>query len=408
MHRTSRPVAGERSKRVQASLRFLTKGTAFTTCSFLLLGNLLTGTAVANQKKDEGEFSRYVGDSPSRALPFATDISPAVTHAAVAAVLQKVADWQLQKSQAHFDRDWTFAVLYTGFMAVPDEASGAKFRAAMKSMGEAFHWQLGANRFDANDQAVGQTYLTLYELDHDPAMQQPTREQLESMLHRSDAVESPLWGWCDALFMTPPVLAKLAQITNRPEYLDFMDREWWRTSTELYDAQQHLFYRDSRFLSRRGANGKPIFWARGNGWVLGGLARVLQAMPKDYPSRPKYIAQFQQMAAALIAAQRSDGLWSASLLDAENYPMAETSGTSLITYALAYGVNEGILEREQYQPHLIRAWQGLVAHIYADGRLGSIQPVADSPGEFKPTSSYVYGVGAFLLAGSEMYRMATR
>jgi unsaturated rhamnogalacturonyl hydrolase len=273
-------------------------------------------------------------------------------------------------------------------------------------MGDAFHWQLQTNGFDANDQAIGQTYLALYKLDRDPAMQQPTREQLDIMVHRPDTAGRPLWWWCDALFMAPPVLAELAQITHRRDYLDFMDREWWRTSTELYDAQQHLFYRDSRFPDRRGPNGKSVFWARGNGWVLGGLARVLQAMPKDYPSRPKYVAQFQQMAAALVAVQRSDGLWSAGLLDTEDYPLAETSGTSLIAYALAYGVNEGILEREQYQPSLTRAWQGLVAHIYADGRLGSVQPVGDSPGGLRPTSSYVYGVGAFLLAGSEMYRMA--
>jgi len=108
----------------------------------------------------------------------------------------------------------------------------------------------------------------------------------------------------------------------------------------------------------------------------------------------------------LIAVQRADGLWSAGLLDSLDHPMAETSGTALITYALAYGINEGILDKNIYEPHVESAWQGLVAHIYTDGRLGAIQPVGDSPGKFKPTSSYVYGVGGFLLAGSEIYKLA--
>jgi rhamnogalacturonyl hydrolase YesR len=206
--------------------------------------------------------------------------------------------------------------------------------------------------------------------------------------------------------MAPPLLAELSQITNRQNYLDYMDRQWWKTSAGLYDQQQHLFYRDARFINRHEANGNSIFWSRGNGWVLAGLVRVLLAMPKDYPSRPKYVTQFKQMAAEVITVQGADGLWSAGLLDATAHPMAETSGTSLITYALAYGINEGILDRKQYQPHVISAWHGLVAHIYSDGRLGAVQPVGDSPGTLKPTSSYVYGVGAFLLAGSEIYALA--
>jgi len=372
----------------------------------MLLCNAPSMTSLAQQSKDQGEFSRFVGDSPSKALPYAKDVSPALTHKAIATTLQKVADWQLHRSQSHFDRDWTFAVLYAGFMAVSDKVGDEKYSAAMKSMGDSFQWKLGPDESDANDLAIGQTYMALYKQYKDPNMLQPTKEQVDKMMQQPDSKGRSLWWWCDALFMAPPLLAQLSQITNRQNYLDYMDRQWWKTSAELYDRQEHLFYRDKRFLARHEANGNPIFWSRGNGWVLGGLVRVLQAMPKDYPSRPKYVAQFKEMAAELITVQGADGLWSSGLLDATAYPVAETSGTSLITYALAYGINEGILDRKQYQPHINLAWQGLVAHIYSDGRLGAVQPVGDSPGTFKPTSSYVYGVGAFLLAGSEIYALA--
>jgi rhamnogalacturonyl hydrolase YesR len=228
------------------------------------------------------------------------------------------------------------------------------------------------------------------------------------MQHPDDTspAAKPLWWWCDGLFMAPPVLAALSQATGNRQYIDFMDRQWSVTSGKLFDHNQHLFFRDFRFLDRHEPNGKSLFWARGNGWVMGGLVRVLQAMPLDYPSRPFYVTQLQEMSTALIALQRPDGLWSAGLLDPVGHPMPETSGSSLITYGITYGINQGLLDRKVFGPHVYRAWEGIVSHIYQDGRLGAVQPVADSPGMFKPTSSYVYGVGAFLLAGSEIYKMA--
>ena len=396
---------GARRTRLQR-VGHLNRRSILVLCLSGLLCNALSRASAPKQKKDEGEFSRYAGDSPSKALPYATDLSPALRKKDVALALQKVADWQLNKSQRHFDRDWTFAVLYTGFMAVPNEAGGERYRAAMKSMGESFHWSMGPNELDANDQAIAQTYLALYELDQNPDALRPIKERMDRMMLEPEVPGRNLWWWCDALFMSPPVLAELTRITHQQSYLDFMDRQWWKTSAELYDQKQLLFFRDARFLTRHELNGQSIFWSRGNGWVIGGLVKVLQAMPKDYPSRSAYVTQFQQMATALITAQRADGLWSAGLLDPVNHPMAETSGTALITYGLAYGINEGMLDRNVYEPHVEKAWQGLVAHIYADGRLGAIQPVGDSPGKFKPTSSYVYGMGGFLLAGSEIYRMA--
>jgi rhamnogalacturonyl hydrolase YesR len=215
-----------------------------------------------------------------------------------------------------------------------------------------------------------------------------------------------LWWWCDALFMAPPVLARTFAATGDRRYLDYMDREWWQTSASLYDSADHLYFRDSRYFTQKEKNGQKIFWSRGNGWVMGAFAKVLEVMPDDYPGRGKYIAQYQQMADRIAAIQGADGLWRSGLLDAGSYDLPEVSGTAFFTYSLAWGIHHGVLDRAKFEPVVERAWVGMLSHIYADGRLGSIQPIDGQPGKFKPSASYVYGVGGFLLAASELDALA--
>ena len=346
------------------------------------------------------------GDTATVVLPIATDLSPKLKRKDVARAIQKVGDWQLERAHAHFNQDWTYAALYAGFMAVPEGAGGKKYQDAMLEMGKKFNWQLGPRIEHADDAALGQTYLDLYFLYHDPAMITPTRERMDAVMRLPDDAEKPLWWWCDALFMAPPVLAKLAKATGDRKYLDFMDREWWITSNLLYSQKDRLYYRDKSFFGAHEANGSRVFWSRGNGWVFAGLARVLAEMPTDYPSRPRYVAQFREMAAEVALLQGTDGLWRAGLLDEANYKLPENSGSAFFTYGFAYGINSGILDRKRYKPIVEKAWRGLLAHVYEDGRLGSMQPIGAAPGAFTETSSYVYGTGAFMLAGSEVYRLA--
>jgi unsaturated rhamnogalacturonyl hydrolase len=133
---------------------------------------------------------------------------------------------------------------------------------------------------------------------------------------------------------------------------------------------------------------------------------VLDEMPQDYPSRAKYVTQFKEMAEEIAGLQGTDGLWRPGLLDAAAYPLPENSGSAFFAFGFAYGINSGILERAKYQPVVQKAWKGLLSHIYQDGRLGCIQPIGAAPGDYSAASSYVFGTGAFLLAGSEVYRLA--
>jgi unsaturated rhamnogalacturonyl hydrolase len=352
------------------------------------------------------------GDSPITALPLAKNLSVNLTRRDVARAIRKVGDWQLERAQPVFNQTWEFGALYAGFMAVPRSVAADRYQDAMVGMGKKFSWQLGPRLEHADDHAVGQTYLETYLRYKDKAMLSPTKSRIDEMMRLPDpqdkAQNQPLWWWCDALFMAPPVLARLSTATGERKYLDFMDRQWWITSGLLYDPVERLYSRDATFLDKHESNGKKLFWSRGNGWVMAGLVRVLEKMPKDYPSRGKYEAQLKEMAAAVLTVQGADGLWRPGLLDAKAYPLPETSGSAFITYALAYGVNNGLLDKRIYRPAIEKAWGGLLSHVYADGRLGCIQPVGAAPGVYIETSSFVYGVGAYLLAGSEIYKMANR
>ena len=247
-----------------------------------------------------------VGDAPANSPPLATDLSPRFRRKDIEKALRKVADWQLERARPRF-KDWTYAALYAGFMAVPSTVAGSRYQDAMLEMGKGFAWQLGPRVGHADDEAIGQTYTQIYLEHHDPTMIAPTRQGFDTVMAMPDDPAKPLWWWCDALFMAPPVLAELSSATGDRRYLTFLDHQWSITSGTLYDPAEHLFYRDASFLSKHEENGKSIFWSRGNGWVMAGLVRVLEYMPKEDPLRPKYVQQLQQMAAAVAPLQGNDG-----------------------------------------------------------------------------------------------------
>jgi rhamnogalacturonyl hydrolase YesR len=346
------------------------------------------------------------GDAPASAGPLARNLSAKLTRRDLGKAMRLVADWQLGRMPAQAQYDWTWAALYAGFMAVPGQVAGDKYMQAMMNVSEQLDWQPGPRVLMADDQAVGQTYMELYFLHKDARMMAPMRARLDAEMATPDDPAKPLWWWCDALFMAPPVYADMAAATGDQKYLTYMDHEWTITTNLLYDPAKHLYSRDATYLDRHEKNGEKLFWSRGNGWVMGGIVRVLKELPADSPLRPKYEQQLREMAAAALAVQGKDGLWRPGLLDPDAYPLPEISGSAFITYAMAYGVNEGILDRATYWPAVRRAWKGMLSHVYADGRLGCIQPIGGAPGAYTETSSYVYGVGAYLLAGSEIYRTA--
>jgi unsaturated rhamnogalacturonyl hydrolase len=115
----------------------------------------------AQQRGIDGDTAQHFGDAPANPGPLATDLSPALTPAAIDKATRKVADWELARSQLSFDRIWTWSVLYTGFMAASQSTGDPKYRDAMRSMAQSFDWSLRSHLPNADDQSVAQTYLEL-------------------------------------------------------------------------------------------------------------------------------------------------------------------------------------------------------------------------------------------------------
>lgn len=347
------------------------------------------------------------------------------TKASVKAILKHVADWQIEHiddtshtirngQPPHHIRDWTHGALWVGMVKWAAMADDERYYDFLLNIAEQGNWELHDRIYHADDHTVGQLYLALYEQFGGESKYKPTQERLDYiMAHPSkepiwlgNYEHTERWTWCDALFMSPPVWAEMSRITGDSTYLDWMVGEFKATTEHLWDPVEHLYYRDNNYIEKRDHDRK-IFWARGNGWVFGGLTLIMDQLPKDSVYYPFFLNIYQQMAAELIQIQTPEGYWAMSLLAADVYPTQETSGTSFFTFGLAWGINHGVLDRETYLPSVLKGWRSITSAVKPDGMLGFVQPIGAEPGQAWPDKTEVYGVGAFLAAGSEVYKLAS-
>jgi unsaturated rhamnogalacturonyl hydrolase len=336
---------------------------------------------------------------------------PATTKAG----MLKVADWQLAHSNGKPENSWTNAAFYTGVFAAYQATRSQHLLDSLVAMGNRFDWQ-PEHRYDhADDIVISQTYIDVYRLKKDEKMIRPTLDtvrKMQSVPGNEVKKHGITWWWCDALFMAPPTLAKLAATKKDPSLLVLADTLFHQTYALLYNQQEHLFARDASYLldaagnGKKEANGKKVFWSRGNGWVMAGLVRFLSEMPANYPGRPFYTRLFKDMADRLLTLQEADGLWRTSLLDPGSFPGGEGSGTGFDCYAMAWGINQGMLDKTRFLPAVKKAWVGLNTLVTPDGSVGWVQPIgADPRKNFSADSWESYGAGAYLLAGAEVLKL---
>lgn len=331
---------------------------------------------------------------------------------AITEVMRRACDYQLKlqaadamTSKSDINYEWIRGAFMTCVMPLYEATSDTRYLDAVLKWGEDHAWKpVPPDTRHADFQCCGQAYLELYLKKKNPAMLAGIRANIDAQMS-SPTLGREEWWWCDALYMAPPVLTRLYAATGERKYLDFLNTMYWDTHAFLYDPTEHLFFRDKNFFDAKTKNGKKAFWSRGNGWVLGGLARLLQYLPKDDPGYPKFIQLFKEMSAKIASIQPADGLWRPALLDPEDFTTSETSGSSFFTYALAWGINNKLLDREDYEPVVRKAWAGLVQAVTPEGRLGYVQTVAAAPGAVNPADTREYAVGAFLLAGTEILKM---
>ena len=337
--------------------------------------------------------------------------------------MKKVADWQISHPNTtaeHHDLDWTQAALYVGmsqWAKLKEEVDhDTTYYDWLYRIGKRNGWQLQKRFYHADDIAVAQSYIDLYRRYKDRNIIIPTLARAEWIVNHpsngpfqieyNNSKTLERWTWCDALFMAPPVYAKLYKETGNRKYLQFMDNEYKATYDYLFDKEDNLFYRDWHYFDKKESNGAKVFWGRGNAWVLGGLAEILQELPKDLLERKFYEELFKTLCSRIAPLQSEDGYWHASLLDPVSYPAPETSSTGFIVYALSYGVNAGILPFDEYIPYIVKGWDALTRAVDKDGKLGWVQPIGADPKKVQRHMTEVYGVGAFLLAGCQIYDMS--
>lgn len=317
-----------------------------------------------------------------------------------------------QKDKNYCNQGWVSGVLYNGLFDWAEITDKKEYFDFMKRIFSRYYWQLGNRMYHGDDLCVGQVYLDMYAKYKQEKMWIPTKARIDWIIENPpigniDITKgvSDRWWWCDALYMAPAIFTRLYTLTGDKKYLKFSHKEYLDCYEHLYDKDEHLFFRDGKYLNAKDEKGGKVFWSRGNGWVLGGLAEVLKYLPEeDKKYRPFYEQLLQEMSEKIASLQREDGYWRTNLLNADIYPMPETSGTGLFTYAIMYGINQGILPADKYLPIVRKGWDAMVKAVNTEGKVGWTQMVAQKPGKVVKKDTRAYSVGSLLMIASELYR----
>jgi rhamnogalacturonyl hydrolase YesR len=311
---------------------------------------------------------------------------------------------------------WMRVTWYTGVAAAWEATGDASFLKQSLAYGRELHWQVGDDPDGPNRLFPIQLWAELYLAKRDRAMIEPSITWLAtpgpltpagSKLWYMDAqnADTPPIPYVDSLYGAP-ALAMLAEITGNAEYRRAMDAFFDAVTTRLFDHESGLYYRDPTFIGRKTPNGRKILWSRGNGWAFAGIPRVLNYLPDQDRGRERYLAIFRRMALELVRRQGADGLWRMNLDDNDQFPNPETSGSGFFCFGLAWGVNHGVLSRREYFPAVERAWGALVRNLSPQGRILWGQPEDSEPNPIVSDSTPEFVTGAFMLAGSEVYKLA--
>lgn len=358
----------------------------------------------------------------SWAAPVPAEKTSGLDRAEVLSVARKVADWQVKEFPNNpyavkEPKGWIAGALYLGMYDWAELSGEEGHFNWLKKVFNRQYWQVADRMYHADDVCVSQTYIDMYNKYKEEKMLLPTLARIDWVINNpskggldidySKPLSYERWSWCDALFMAPGVYTRLYTLTGNKKYMIFSDAEFKATYNHLYDKEEHLFFRDSRYFNQKEANGKKVFWGRGNGWVIGGLAEILKTLPEnDTEYRPFYQQLFCELSERLAGLQNKDGFWHASLLDPDSYPSPETSATGFIVYGLAYGVNQGYLPADKYLPVIEKGWKALVSAVEPDGKLGWVQPVGADPKKVTRDMTELYGTGALLMAAVEIYKLS--
>ncbi|MGL5273720.1 MAG: DUF2264 domain-containing protein [Phocaeicola sp.] len=341
----------------------------------------------------------------------------------VRAIIEKVNNYWQKNNTKPVNSFWEHAAYHTGNMEAYFLTGNEEYRAYSEAWAKHNEWKGAKSNnkaewkysYGESDQYVlfgdfqicFQTYVDLYNID--PANYKIARAR-EVMEYQMSTPQNDYWWWSDGLYMVMPVMTKLYNITRNPLYLEKLYEYVKYADSIMYDEEEGIYYRDAKYVypKHKSANGKKDFWARGDGWVLAGLAKVLKDLPQDYKYREFFEQKYVRMAKAIAAIQQPEGYWTRSMMDPEHAPGPETSGTAFFMYGMMWGVNNGYLSEAEFMPTIKKSWNYLQkTALQKDGKVGYVQPIGEKaiPGQIVDANSTAnFGVGAYLLAACEYVR----
>ena len=334
----------------------------------------------------------------------------------VKAVMSLVADYAQTRYPANVEAYWDGGVYHIGMMALFDASKSGVALGYTETFGNYNGWILDRGVIAANRHnrlAAAQSWIAAHAASP-VAHIADTRAEIADQTALSLAeVTSSAYFSVDSQFMALPAFAMMGKLDHNDSYFDRLYElfNYTKSTLGLYDSSAHLYYRDPSYIypAKKTPGGAKVFWSRGNGWALAALARILPQLPASDPAHAEYVTTFREMSAALRAVQRSDGFWNMSLYDPAHYPGPEVTGTALFVYGMAWGINNGLLSKSTYRPVVAKAWNAMVTTaVHPDGKLGYVQGVHQQPipiTQVTYESSSNFGVGVFLLAGSEVVKM---
>ncbi|HIT84596.1 MAG TPA: glycoside hydrolase family 88 protein [Candidatus Ornithomonoglobus intestinigallinarum] len=329
-------------------------------------------------------------------------------------LMQRANDFHISENPEYGDCSWERGAYMIGCLAAYETTSKKEYYDYALGWANKNNWSFHDDGSDwayknADYKICGQSYLKLMELD-------PSSGTMENMIRGMEIVlndkNNDYWWWVDTIYMALPYYNMMGIKLNDSRYFEKVHALFINTKEErgLYDCAEHLWYRDENYLpdKARTASGKKIFWGRGNGWVIAGIARTLEVLPKTNKYYDEYLRIFKDMAKALRPWQQSDGAWRTSIIDPEEYDTPETSGTVLILYAYMLGINLGLLDDEYLEP-VLRGFKWLSGEAMLEsGKIGYVQVVAASPGPVDRNASNDYAVGTYLLLCRELVKYTER
>lgn len=335
--------------------------------------------------------------------------------------MKKYADYRMPSFQKKVrpSNIWTRTVYYEGLLAMYSIYPLEEYYEYALGWANFHEWGFhrGTTTRHADNYSPGQIYLDLYNIcPNDAEKIRKTRANIDMLTNTPQVNE---WWWIDAIQMGGPIFAKMGHLTGEQKYFDKLWAMYEYTRNEhgdngMFNPKDGLWWRDQDFdPPYKEPNGANCYWSRGNGWVYAALARIMDEIPADEKHRADYLNDFLTMTEAIKKCQRTDGFWNVSLHDPNHFGGKETTGTSLFVYGLAWGINHDLLDKAEYLPIVEKAWHAMVKEaVHDNGFLGYVQGTGKEPKDGQPvTYDSVpdfedFGIGCFLLAGSEVYKLA--